>query len=383
MRALYLALQGVPDLRCKRGRRYSAALVLTLLLVAKMAGEQTIAGIADWVMHHKERLQQWLPLERTLCANTYREICAHVDAQALLKALSVVPGAATAAALLQEPDARPATVDPGSFDPEPKRLLRHYDVASGRTEAFLPIEGKGVEPKTLRMWLAAQGATPGAAHTHSAANTLTGCLLTADALHTQNTVCRAMRMAGADYLLLVKHNQRQLHEEIGYLFSQPPDFWFPERRAQTVEAGHGRIQVRTLRASDELNAYLADRWPGVRQVFQIERTVTRCSRQGTHTTVEVVYGLTSVAAREAPPEQLLAWVQAHWHIENRNHWRRDATLGEERLQLSCKPAALVIAALNCILPALFDHLRHPNCRKAMRLYNAHPDQALALLCQPL
>jgi predicted transposase YbfD/YdcC len=333
-----------------------------------------------------------------------------VDAQALLDAVAPVLGAAVAAALLQESCAAQeggaratgkASCSSVCSSVEPLRALRHlacdgkelrgsyrltatgvqpaqgvltiYDVASGRTEAFLPIDGKGFEAKALRSWLAA----------HSAAQTLTGCLVTADALHTQSRVCKAMCMAGADYLLLVKQNQRQLHEEIGYLFSQPPDFWFPERRAERVEKGHGRIQVRTLRASDELNDYLADRWPGVAQVFQIERSVTRRTRQGTRKTVEIIYGLTSVAARHAPPDQLLAWVQAHWCIENRNHWRRDATLGEDRLQLSHQPAALVMAALNCILLALFDHLHHANCRKAMRLYNAHPEQALALLCQPL
>ena len=82
--SLYAALQKVPDSRCKRGRRYPAAVVLTLLLLAKMAGEQSIAGIADWVNERKELLGQWLPLVRAPCANTYRYICAHID----------VPGAA-------------------------------------------------------------------------------------------------------------------------------------------------------------------------------------------------------------------------------------------------------------------------------------------------
>lgn len=127
MRTLYQALQGVPDLRYKRGRRYPAALVLTLLLVAKMAGEQSIAGIADRVLLHKERLKQWLPLERIPCANTYRYICAHVDVQALLAAVSAVLGAATAAALLRERDAQamPTTVAAELPAPEPKRIQRH------------------------------------------------------------------------------------------------------------------------------------------------------------------------------------------------------------------------------------------------------------------
>ncbi len=392
---LYRALQRVPDHRCRRGRRYPAALVLTLMLLAKMAGEQTMAGIAEWVALHKEQLQQWLPLVRAPCANTYRYVCAHVDAQALLKAVSAVLGATTAVRLLSE------SLDGQEGAATASSSLRHlacdgkelcgsyrltkdgvqaaqgvlavYDTATGLTEALLAIESKGYESKALHTWL----------EQHAKEHSLAGCLVTADALHTQRSVCKAVRMAGAEYLLLVKRNQHQLREDISYLFSQPPDYWFPERRARSVDVGHGRIEVRVLRASDELNDYLADRWPDVRQVFQIERTVTRRSRQGTTTTVESVYGLTSVPASQASPKQLLTWVQNHWRIENRNLWRRDATLGEDRLQLSCKAAAFVVATLNCIILALFDRLHHTNSRKAMRTYNAHPEQALALICQPI
>lgn len=392
--SLYEALQRVPDSRCKRGRRYSAALVLTLLLLAKLAGEQTIAGIAQWVSQRQELLAQWLPLVRTPCANTYRYICAHTDAQALLDTLSSVLGAAVAAkaakaakALSDAPALPGASIRHLACDGKELRgsyrltatgvqaaqaVMAIYDTASGQLMTMLPIEGKGFEPKAFRAWLAQQ----------SASRALAGCLLTADALHTQSAVCKAIRAAGADYLLVAKRNQRQLREDIGYLFSQAPDFWFPERTARSVTAGHGRVEVRTLRASDELNGYLADRWPGVQQVFQIERVVTRRSRQGAKTTVELVYGLTTVPASRTTPEQLLDWVRAHWRIENRCHWRRDATLGEDRLQLSCKPAALVMAALNCIILALFDHFHVTNCRQAMRTYNAHPERALALLCQP-
>lgn len=108
-------------------------------------------------------------------------------------------------------------------------VLTVYDVVSGRTEAFLPIEGKGFEPKALRTWLAAHGV--------ACPRRLPGdCRCPA---HTERRLSSNVHRR-ADYLLLVKHNQRRLcSEDIGYLFSQPPDFWFPERRAQTVEAGHG------------------------------------------------------------------------------------------------------------------------------------------------
>jgi predicted transposase YbfD/YdcC len=388
--SLYAALQKVPDSRCKRGRRYPAAVVLTLLLLAKMAGEQSIAGIADWVNERKELLGQWLPLVRAPCANTYRYICAHIDVQALLDATSAVLGPATAAEVLDNQPSDPQAARMRHLACDGKELrgshrlissgvqaaqgvLGIYDTTSGRMESLLPIEGKGFEAKAFRTWLARQ----------AAGRAMEGCLLTADALHTQGVVCKSMRKAGADYLLLAKRNQCQLYEDIAFFFSQPPNFWFAERRARTVTKGHGRIEVRRVRASDELNDYLADRWPGVQQVFQIERTTSRRSRQGTKTSVEVAYALTSVPASRSSPEQLLTWAQAHWRIENRSHWRRDATLGEDRLQLSHKPTALVMAALNCIILALFDKLHITNIRKAMRKYDAHPDQALRLLCPTL
>ncbi len=390
VRSLYQAFAGVADRRKLRGRRYEAAMVLTLLMLGKLAGEQTLAGVAQWVRERQGLLGQWLPLPRTPCANTYRYVCARVDAAELFAAVTSVLGDVLGNTVNDAADSEtPAETPLRHLACDGKELrgshrlteagvqaaqgvLGIYATASDRMVALLSIEGKGFEPKALRVWLAEQARKEG----------LAGCLLSADALHTQSAVCKAIRSAGADYLLVAKRNQRSLCEDIAYLFSQPPDFWFPERSTRLVHVGHGRIEISTLRASDELNGYLADRWPGVQQVFQLVRTVTRRSRKGVTTTTEVIYGFTSVPARRASPTQLLTWLRAHWRIENRSHWRRDATLGEDRLQLACKPAALVMAVLNCAILALLDRLHVTNCRQAMRRFNAHPHLAITLLCQP-
>lgn len=47
--SLYTMLESVTEQSVQRGRRYEAALVLTLLLLAKLAGEQTMRGIAQSV----------------------------------------------------------------------------------------------------------------------------------------------------------------------------------------------------------------------------------------------------------------------------------------------------------------------------------------------
>src|SRR5260370_33667731 len=54
--SLYGAFEQVTDGRKKQGKRYPLPLLLTLLLLGKLAGETTVNGIVDWI---KER-QGWL-----------------------------------------------------------------------------------------------------------------------------------------------------------------------------------------------------------------------------------------------------------------------------------------------------------------------------------
>jgi hypothetical protein len=50
---LYCAFEQVKDGRKAQGKRYPLALLLTLLMLGKMAGETTINGRVDWVKERK------------------------------------------------------------------------------------------------------------------------------------------------------------------------------------------------------------------------------------------------------------------------------------------------------------------------------------------
>ena len=50
-------------------------------------------------------------------------------------------------------------------------------------------------------------------------------------------------------------------------------------------------------------------------------------------TIEVVYLITSADPVSAPPATLAAWVQGHWSIENKLHYVRDVTFGEDNSQM--------------------------------------------------
>ena len=208
---------------------------------------------------------------------------------------------------------------------------------------------------------------------------LHGILLSADALHTQPAWCRCVRRQGGDYLLIAKANQRTLHADIACLFSEQPRPWLPEQHARQVDQGHGRLTIRSLRTSCELNDYLAPTWPAVAQVFQLQRVV----HQRNQATTETVYGLTSLTPAVTPPAQLLHHVRRYWEIENRLHWRRDVTLGEDACTVSRGQTPQVLAALNNAILALADRLQIADLAAQRRIFAAHPDEALRLLLQPI
>ena len=77
------------------------------------------------------------------------------------------------------------------------------------------------------------------------------------------------------------------------------------------------------------------------------------------------------------------FVICDWTIENRLHYRRDVTLGEDASQVRRKGAPEVVAALNGGLLALMDWLGVTNVAKQMRHFCAQPQEALQLLMSKL
>jgi hypothetical protein len=60
---------------------------------------------------------------------------------------------------------------------------------------------------------------------------------------------------------------------------------------------------------------LRQKWAGLKQGFELTRERTIKGK----TTVEVVYGITSLSPEEATAERLLGLTRAHWKIENQLH----------------------------------------------------------------
>src|SRR5271157_6266447 len=81
--SVYRAFEQVADGRHKRGVRYSVALILTLIVLAKLAGMTTPLAIAEWVRLRAGWLRKVLPGTRKSfpCAATYNNVLRAVDAE--------------------------------------------------------------------------------------------------------------------------------------------------------------------------------------------------------------------------------------------------------------------------------------------------------------
>lgn len=370
---LYTRFQGLADKRKPKGKRYALATILLGMFLAKLCGEDKPSGIAEWVALRGKWIASVLGLKRKSMPShhTYRRILAdgvdEEEFERLAREHHRHRGEAGYQVVL-------------SMDGKVMRGTIGTEVSDGLCLLAVFLPGEGV---TL-----AQVAIESKQNEISAAPTLLGWVelrnkvVIGDAMHTQRQISIQIGKAGGHYLWTVQGNQPQLLQDLQDWFDltvellpgmgcPPKDF----RSATTTSKGHGRIEVRTLTTSRQLNDFLD--WPFLQQVFQLERFIT-ISKTGSirH---EIVYGVTSLPAELASPDQLLQMLRSYWQIENSLHYPRDVTLREDYTHFKKQSAAHNMAIINNLVLGLLANFDFPFVPSARRYFAAYPDQALALL----
>lgn len=365
--ALIDVFSSIPDFRQSRGKRHPLPAILALASAAMLCGYRSYSAIAEWGRNYGRNLAKALGFthSKTPCAATIHAIFSNIDKQALESKLGDWAEAV---------------------------------IGDGRNDA---IEAEAIDGKTLR-GSQKQGAS--AAHLLSAVShrlgltlaqkavpdetneigvvcdllsqlILEGRVITVDALLTQRKIASAIIAQRGDYLMFVKDNQEELLKWIRSIFEQP--IFLRERLevAETLDKGHGRTESRKLKVSSALSDH--NLWPGLQQVFEIERIVTR-NKSGKQSQ-EVVYGCTSLSRRRAGAEELLVIARQHWHIENKSHWVRDVTFDEDRSQVRSGNIPQVMAAIRNTVIGLMRMAGETNIAAACRRYASQPWTALALI----
>jgi len=161
---------------------------------------------------------------------------------------------------------------------------------------------------------------------------LKGAVVTIDAIACNGTIAKAVREAGADYLLAVKANQPTLRKEIEACFAEAPEASL-ERTDTDVDKGHGRIEQRTVTLAREVDWLSGERrfpgelrLPDVAAIIRVESKAElkdRCR-------FETRYYITSAKFDAASAAQA---VRGHWGIENQLHWTLDVVFGDDQSRL--------------------------------------------------
>lgn len=200
---------------------------------------------------------------------------------------------------------------------------------------------------------------------------LEGFVLTADALHTQTAFAEAVVGKGGDYLLVVKGNQPQLFEDIKYCFEQDQLILETITEAVEIEQHGSRIEERRLRATSVLNDYVE--FPFVAQILEMRRYV-KDKKSGVEWT-EIGYGVTSLAPAQATPQRLLKIWREHWHIENKLHYVRDVTFGEDLSSVRSGNIPQAMASLRNTAIGALRAIGFENIASALRKCSAKPQIA--------
>lgn len=159
---------------------------------------------------------------------------------------------------------------------------------------------------------------------------LSGSLVTIDAMGCQTRIARAIRDAGAHYVLAVKGNQPTLRDGIGAFFGEHRQDDFARvkvRRHETHEHGHGRDEMRfyfVCPVPDDLPD--RERWPQLRAIGLAVNNTVRDGKE----CIEFRYYILS---RFLSARRFAEAVRSHWSIENRLHWQLDVTFQEDQSRI--------------------------------------------------
>ncbi len=382
--SLYRAFEQVKDGRKAKGKRYPLPLLFTLVLLGKMAGETKLDGIIDWINERKKELKKLLNWPKEFpVSKTYTDAFAKCDhhevaraiAQALVKARAVERCEDEPSRLVaqKEPDedrlihtAVDGKILRGTLkhdrDDQPSvHLLSFYECESGIVLDQFVVNKNNNEESACRAIL------------HPLL--VKGRILSADAIFSCRAWCAAVHLYDGYYTIPIKANNPVILQNLTEFFEDEGIDRKEFQYFKEVNKGHGRLEMREIWTSTQMNDWYAQEWAGIAQVFMIRRTVKEKGKER----IEVVYGITNLSRKKASAQRILQLNRKHWRVENCLHYRRDVTLGEDASQVRSSGAPEVFAALNGGLLALMDFLGVKNVSKQMRHFCAQPKEALKLL----
>jgi len=334
-KSLFDSLQQITDPRVERTKRHLLVDILVIAICASICGAESWEEIAEFGRAKQEWFSRFLELPNGIASHdTFRRVFLLLPAE--------------------------------EFE---RTFLEWVRVAVQLSAgAVVNIDGKELRgthssgsKEGLRMvsaWAAEQLVVLGQVRTAQKSNEITaipellavlelsGAIVTIDAMGCQKAIAEQIQEQEADYVLALKGNHGNLHQEIKDYF-----YWAERQKAgkiqldeyRSIEKGHGRIEERRVCVTSDIE-WLKEKeqWKGLRSIVLVESER------------EIIGGGKScerrffISSLESNAKQIGAAVRGHWAIENQLHWSLDVSFGEDACRTRSGQAAENLAVVRHI-----------------------------------
>ena len=329
----------IKDHRRRQGQRYALGHILLFAILALLSGATSYRKIHAFVKTRYEALAKLFNLN-------WKRLPAHTTIRAIIRATSPAELEAcfreySAHLVESDPQTRFLSFDGkvvrGSFDhfqdqkaiqvlsaflTDSRIILAHAEIAEKTNE--IPT---AQELMTLLGW--------------------SGYLFTFDALHCQEKTLTVAKETSNEVIVQVKENQPTLFQDCQVTAEthRPAEVY-----QEPMTKAHDRIESRQVQVFTQRHLTDPDKWAGVQAMVKVERYRrvfdTRAKRW--HPSDETSFYIsTTVLSAEA----FCVGIRGHWGIENRDHYVRDVTMGEDKSRIRTNPqifAKLRSFALNIL-----------------------------------
>jgi predicted transposase YbfD/YdcC len=309
-----VCLESVVDPRVNRSKRHKLEDILVIALCGFLGGCEGWVDVEMFGISKREWFEKFLELPNGIPSHdTFGRVFALLDPQQLAQVLRQFVQAVTGSLQWE------AVAIDG------KTLTRSGESTTGKEALHL-----------VSAWATERGVVLGQVATATHSNEITaipallqvldvrGATVTIDAAGCQKAIVRQVRAQGADYVLAVKGNQKNLQEVVQFQLGRGHSNVL-RSKLKTREKNHGRMEQRTYTAMAAPTA-VRRHWLDAQSIVRVCRQTTSQGQK----TKEVRDFISSL-----PPqvERLASLIRGHWGIENRLHWSLDVTFNEDQSRI--------------------------------------------------
>jgi predicted transposase YbfD/YdcC len=191
-----------------------------------------------------------------------------------------------------------------------------------------------------------------------------GCTVTIDAMGCQKKIAKQILDNEADYILMVKDNQKGLREQVEHLFTITAGV-----RDTQYDVGHGRVETRVCEVIDDLRFLdISEEWHGLKSVVKVQSE--RYDKKTGKMSHQDRYYISSLPV---DAKYINNAVRQHWAIENNLHWSLDVIFKEDESLKKKGNSALNYGLMAKMALVLIEKETTPKLSKPNKRYRAALD----------